>query len=276
MMTPGYNLDELRLKLLRAFREVDYIRVGEWQSQDVSDKPEMDTKELNGVTYWTTVPDNVDRWAEITKANLPWAEDHFLERVCGEPLNPPPSEQWWPFAQQGNKEHKEGERFSHTYPERIWPKFAGVPNRYWYAEGAAFQGIRYQAGDLSDVIDLLSRSPFTRQAYLPIWFPEDTGNVPNVRVPCSIGYHFLMRNQSMDCYYTLRSCDYLRHWADDVYMAGRLLQHVVGKLQGNGITVQAGSLHMTISSLHVFRGDEYRMKQLLDEAEDDTVIYGTF
>ena len=26
-----------------------------------------------------------------------------------------------------------------------------------------------------DVIDLLEREPFTRQAYLPIWFPEDTG-----------------------------------------------------------------------------------------------------
>lgn len=276
MMTPGYILPELRLRLLRAFQEVDYIRVGEWQSQDVSDKPEMDTKELNGVTYWVGVPDNAPRWAEMTRANIPWAEDHFLERVGGEPLNPPPSEQWWPFAQQGNKEHKEGEKFSHTYPERIWPKWAGIPPANYGSVFYKLPGIRYHAGDLSDVIALLTKSPATRQAYLPIWFPEDTGNVSNVRVPCSIGYHFLLRNGRMDCYYTLRSCDFLRHWADDVYMAGRLLQHVVGKLQANGITASAGSLHMTISSLHVFRGDEYTMKRLLDEAEDDTIIYGAF
>lgn len=276
MLSPGYTLNELRLRMLRAFHEVDYITVGEWQSQDVSDKPEMDTKELNAVSYWVGVPPSQERWAEITKANLPWAEDHFQERVCGLPLNPPPSEAWWPFAQQGNAEHKSGQQFSHTYPERFWPKWANVSQHNIGSSMYKMPGIRYFAGDLDDVIALMAKNPMTRQAYLPIWFPEDTGNVSNVRVPCSIGYHFLFRKGNLDCYYTLRSCDFLRHWADDVYMAGRLLQHVVGKLQANGITASAGSLHMTISSLHVFRGDEYTMKRLLDEAEDDTIIYGAF
>jgi len=217
------------------------------------------------------------------KPNLPWAEDHFLERVSGEPLNPPASEAWWPYARAGNAEHKNGEKFHHTYPERIWPKGAGDgvqwENDLPYVNDLHFgwvrhhnHGIRYAYGDLKDVVDQLAKNPLTRQAYLPIWFPEDTGacGVEGQRVPCTLGYHFLSRFGRMDIVYYIRSCDLLRHFTDDVYMAARLLQWMCYQLNARSHDIVPGKLVMHISSLHIFRGDYMRVNRMIEEWEEPT------
>jgi thymidylate synthase len=118
-------------------------------------------------------------------------------------------------------------------------------------------GVRYEFGDLQDVVNLLNKSLHTRQAFLPIWFPEDTGVVHGERVPCTLGYHFLVREDLLNIVYYIRSCDFLRHFPDDVYMACRLAQWVADKLP-----VDVGSMVMHISSLHIFEGDMPRMEQM--------------
>lgn len=240
--------------------------VGQWQSSETDIK----TRELMGVVFEYRLPNTS---AELTKQihpNLPWAEDHFQERIGGEPLNPPPSEAWWPFNQNGNKEHKfqkdgEAVAFSHTYPERFWPKYAGeVRGADQISEyGTRFpnRGVRYQLGDLADVVKLLRRAPGTRQAYLPVWFPEDTGTVHGQRVPCSLGYHFLIRGGQLHCWYYMRSCDLLRHFPDDIYMAGRLVQWVCEQLSDLA-TIRPGILTTTISSLHTFEPDDVRLRRV--------------
>jgi hypothetical protein len=73
------------------------------------------------------VPDSICKWQQACDPDLPWAEDHFQERVCGQPLNPPPSSAQWPwYSEEQRKRFLKGERFDHTYPERYWPKRAGV------------------------------------------------------------------------------------------------------------------------------------------------------
>lgn len=225
------------------------VKVGTWQAQDVSQRPEMVSYEVRHSVVEVSIPQSRDGWAAKTKANLPWAEDHFQERVGGKPLNPPPSESYWPFAQQGNVEHKVDQIFSHTYPERFWPKYA---NQY---SDMANRGIRYQYGDLIDVLNLMIGQPETRQAYLPIFFPEDTGAVMSQRIPCTLGYHFLWREGYLDITYHIRSCDFMRHWRDDVYMAGRLCQWMCEHLINEEIITIPGRLVMNIGSLHIFAGD---------------------
>lgn len=261
-MTIDYQA--VRANLLQALLfDGHRVDVGEWHAQDVSGKPELVSTELPFVNFCIWVPEMVETLQELYQPNLPWAEDHFQERVGGEPLNPAPSEAWWPFAVQGNAQHKDGEVFSHTYPERMWPKRAGA--EYHNSAWPGHYGIRYFLGDLDDLIELLKRSPLTRQAYLPIWFPEDTGATEGQRVPCSLGYHFLQRGGKLHCHYTMRSCDFVRHFADDMYMAARLLQFVVGKLKEAEHDVSVGYLHVNISSLHFFEGDRPKMRALLDE-----------
>jgi thymidylate synthase len=131
-------------------------------------------------------------------------------------------------------------------------------------------GIRFRYGDLDDVVNLLQRSPFTRQAYLPIWFPEDTGVHTGKRVPCTLGYHFMIRNQMLSCRYYIRSCDVIRHMPDDIYMAMLLQEWLVDKMNRPLLVptsfvpgIKRGKLSMYASSMHAFRADYHRLVELM-------------
>lgn len=240
---------------------------GRWQSQDVAQRPEMSTHELHNVVLEYVMPASEQALRTNVEPSLPWANDHFLERVSGEPLNPPPSNAWWPYAQKSNGEHKsDGVKFSHTYPERFWPKRANPEELMQFRNGRQAEvnvGIRYAYGDLADVVELLRRDPFTRQAFLPVWFPEDTGAMAGERVPCSLGYHFVRNGSRLDCNYFMRSCDYFRHFRDDVYLAVRLtgwIRDQLLSLHGDHFPT-LGKLTMFVSNLHAFKGDEWRLNQ---------------
>lgn len=237
----------LYLKRVMSGKSLEYT--GRWQSSDAPAAAK--TREMLNVSLTIPVGDDARALQASVRPNLPWAEDHFAERVSGSPMNPAPSHAWWPFAMRGNAEHMtDSAKFSHTYPERM-----NVPH---------LDGVRYQYGNLEDVLALLIEEPLTRQAYLPIWFPEDTGVRHGERVPCSIGYHFLVRDGKLHCWYQLRSCDLMRHFQDDVYMAGRLMQWVCVELReawrhhhedAAPKRVIPGNLHVTIGSLHTFAAD---------------------
>ena len=242
-----------------------YVYTGEWQSQRDGDNPFFHTIELQHVSFEYTMPSTQDILADEVKPNLPWADLHFAERISGIPHNPPPSHEVWPFARKDNDEHRrEQGKFDHTYPERFWPKRAGALQGREDQPELVNGGIRFPYGDLSDVITLLSEQRHTRQAYLPIWFPEDTGSVGGMRVPCTLGYHFMIRDGWLDITYYMRSCDFLRHFPDDVYMACRLAQEVAGHVWlRSHEKVTARKLMMHISSLHIFRGpDEDLVKRM--------------
>jgi hypothetical protein len=143
------------------------VKTERWQGIESPD----DMWETMNHSFQFFMPHTIDELVTEIRPNLPWADEHFDERVGGQPLNPPPSHVRWPFAQKNNAQFGGHDKFSHTYPERIWPKFASEePN-------SKMEGIRYEYGDFGDVVDLMEREPFTRQAFLPIWFPEDTGTV---------------------------------------------------------------------------------------------------
>lgn len=203
----------------------------------------------------------------LLKPNLPWANEHFKERVSGIPYNPPPSHKLWPFQSNDNSEFIKEEKFSHTYPERFWPKYAGV----WHLGLKGYDvklgnedypinsGIAFDYGDLQDVINLIKGDIHTRQAYLPIWFPEDTGVVEGQRVPCSIGYHFQIRHGYLHCHYTLRSCDFLLHFMDDMYMAQELMSYIVNEAGIQDLSI--GPLTVSIDNLHCFIEGKEIIKQ---------------
>ena len=205
------------------------------------------------------MPHTIDELVTEIRPNLPWADEHFDERVGGQALNLPPSHVRWPFAQKNNAQFGGHDKFSHTYPERIWPKFASkVPN-------SKMEGIRYEYGDFGDVVDLMEREPFTRQAFLPIWFPEDTGTAHGERVPCTLGYQFIRRENWIHMTYYIRSCDYIRHFRDDVYMACRKLMWLLDNLKERDperwSDVTPGYFAMHITSLHCFNKEKGILKQ---------------
>ncbi len=256
---PLYQL--LHSALLEEGRHVD---TGRWQA--LKNVPHTKTVELRGVTMQLPIDTGFEEWGANVSPNMPWAEDHFAERVSGAPLNPGEQYKNWPWYRGGVEDHKGDGTFSHTYMERLWP--TEIPHPHGIAGHRDMLGIRYPYGDLSHVVDLLWREPYTRQAYVPIWFPEDTGARAEQRVPCTLGYHLMLREGQLHCYYPMRSLDFLRYFRDDAYMAGRLVQWVIAELkacdsydQSVWQSVVPGDLTMFAHSLHVFEGDLPKLRR---------------
>lgn len=255
------------------------VDTGRWQGISTVGKPDLVTKELLNLQFEVRIPNTAEALADDVRPNLPWAEDHFQERVGGEPMNPDPSYQDWPWWHGGFQEAQSmipsqqegGEfKFTHTYSERFWPKKSSAEHREWGTE--PLFGIRYDYGDYEDVLDLLAEDPYTRQAYLPIFFPEDTGAVHRGRIPCSLGYHFLLRDGRLHCWYDIRSCDAVRHFRDDLYLAARLVQHTIHRQAEIAFAhevegeydpwlepVKPGTLFFTAHSFHAHMGDWHRL-----------------
>lgn len=212
-----------------------------WQATQI----DRGMREIFNYEFTCQISSSIKKLKKQIEPDLPWSDKHFKERVSREPLNPPPSYIDWPYYQDDKKWRTEGEKFSHSYPERIW-----TPE---------IQGIRYRHGNLDDVIDLLLSDPLTRQAFLPMFFPEDTGAHHGERIPCSIGWQFFHRDDKLSIFYPIRSCDYRRHFRNDIYMAARLTLWVLEELRKRDNywdDIHPGTLTMQIWNLHCFEHEE--------------------
>jgi len=245
------------------------VEVPTWQALPTEGLPQGKTVEITDVTIAYEIPHGQEELQRDIKANQPFAEAQFQDRVSGKPLNPPPSHELWPWAHH-NPDHQKEEKFSHSYPERFWSKNAKV---------LAANGVRYpwwtypNVGDLNDVLALLAEQPTTRQAYLPVFFPHDTGAVHGQRIPCTLGYLFMFRRGQLNITYYIRSCDFLRHMRDDIYMTCRLAQWMTDCLRGQvhepthevWEKAEVGHMTMHIGSLHIFRGDLPQLRKLYEQ-----------
>lgn len=240
---------------------------GRWQGVPTEGKPDLVTQELLDLDLSFPIADTMPELVEQIQPNVPWAENHFQERVSRNPSNPGVEFKSWPWwrgqdalAMAFDPEQGLNPKFSHTYQERFWPAV------YKADEGTSSyrMGIRYRYGDLDDVVKMMYRDPQTRQAYFPIFFPEDTGAVHGGRIPCTLGYHFLLRSNLLHCWYDIRSCDAVRHFRDDLYLAARLVQWVIAELVEMEmrsdspqvwVDVNPGTLFFKAHSFHVHMGD---------------------
>jgi thymidylate synthase len=217
-----------------------------WQAIDSPD----DLFEIINGYYIMEMPENIEELGKQCAADLPWAENHFQERVSRNPANPGYEYLNWPYYKpsvHNSKFRSEGETyFSHTYMERFWP------NKELIGTGK----MGYHFGDFDDLVARMKEDPGTRQAFYAIWHPQDSAN-DGVRLPCTIGYHFLIRNGVLHITYLIRSCDIFRHFKNDIYMTVRLAQYVRDAVDP---TLKLGKLNMWIGSLHCWNIE----KTLLD------------
>jgi Thymidylate synthase len=265
------------------------VHTDRWQGTDISKMPEMATFEVAHCSFGVKMEiydrtlvglaESRNNLIVDTGANIPWADDHFWERVSGTPMNPGSEWKKWPYGHSAEKFLDEHGKFNHNYMERYWPKLAGLPQEPTFSKSDWNQkfeeeqharpdmimprhtGIKYNYGDLNDVVNLLAEDNLTRQAYLPVWFPEDTGG-GSKRAPCTIGYHFLIRDDRLSINYHIRSCDFLRHFRDDLYLTARLAQWVVDRLgerNDGSVALRLGNFYMQIGSLHLFRNDAIKL-----------------
>lgn len=237
------NLGEGLYKLRRLLLESGYsIQTASWQGT----KEPPTFLEILHADLVAKMSDDPKDASKICQATQPWADTHFEERVGGQPLNPPPSHVMW---LKDTDNYLSGQAFSHSYPERMWaPK---VP------------GIRFQTGNLGDAVELLKKDRTTRQCYVPMWFPEDIiAANQGERVPCSFGWHFLVRNNELHCSYHMRACDVVRHLHNDLYFANRLCLWLNKQAD---LHCEMGYLHFSSTSLHCFLDDKYMLNNMIKQ-----------
>lgn len=233
------------LKMFKAHARINEDRT-RWQGQNT----DMAMLEVDNLFYKCPIYKTQAEAIENLAPNLEWADAHFMERISGEPLNPPPSHSKW--LKDTEKFYMAGtDKFSHTYPERFWPKTL------------LQRGIRFETADLNTLIDLLKEDPNTRQAYLPIFFNEDlTCALEGERVPCTLGYYFYKKGDVLHCNYVIRSIDVIRHLHNDLYLTWLLLDYVCERL-----SYTSGSITLIAFNAHCFKNDEYTLDRRIKKNE---------
>jgi len=245
--TPGEMMRNMRIALLKYGQTV---KSEDWQGKD--NPPEfLELIQVSGDCY---MMHSLDKAAKDINPLLPWANQHFEERIQGFATNPDPSHVNW---LKGNENYKMNEeKFSHTYSERLWPK-------------DLYTGIRFAVGDLSTAVELLKTKPSTRQLVVPMYMHEDlTASLEGERVPCSLSWNFILRQGLLHCTYTMRSTDAVRHLHNDLYFANLLTLYLI---EQSGIKAKPGNLSFTSTNLHCFENDKYTLKRLIEGKYDYSI-----
>lgn len=211
------------------------------QDKNIEGNPDYYTKELQNYSYSLLIPSFTDI-ADAMPVNLEWANAEFAERVTD------------PFNRQvtyGTGAHpfrpvNPGEAYK--IREEIWNDYLDAHGKFAYTYNERI----WQNDQLTKLINRLSEDHDSRQIWLSIWDPNrDTDKLGGIsRVPCSLGYDFQIREGKLNMHYVMRSCDFVTHFSNDVYLAVRLLFWVAAK-----IGVEVGTFTHTMFSLHVYNKD---------------------
>jgi thymidylate synthase len=192
------------------------------------------TKELMGVSFTISKP--LEKREEMIKflfkedSNkiIDYCEQEFKDRISKEPLNPGNSykiraDMWQKFINE--------DKFDYTYSERMYDKLDKIKN-------------------------ILKEDRHSRQAILQIFHPKDLDNTGGqTRIPCSVDYQFMIRNNRLHLIYHMRSNDYFGHHAIDIYLAGSLIKYMVSELSNKYPELKTGSLIFFCASLHAYKWD---------------------
>jgi len=220
--------------LVEAYHEIerDVVEMGvivkpeSMQDKIVKGDEKFETKELIGYSYMVTSEhlfSDVYRFIGELKLDKNYIQQELFERLTYPPVNPGES---WKYRKEVWEEFIHNGKFSYTYSERISPH-------------------------LPHLKESLLKLPNSRQMILPIYRPSDScywGGV--ARVPCSMYYQLLIREEKLQLIYTMRSCDLYTHFAYDVVLA-RLFQMKMSEY----INREPGHFIHFIGSLHIYKKD---------------------
>jgi len=200
------------------------------QDRKVETDPAFQTIELFGYTYslHDATFESLRKMLAHAHCNVDWADAEVAERTIRPPsemsLNPGAAwrmhpDLWRPFLREG--------RFAYTYAER-------------------------QHEQIDYVVNELMLRPNTRQAVLTMYDRhQDMMNWGGRdRVPCSLTYQFLHRDDRLHVIYNQRSCDFVNFFPYDVFFTYGLLNAIAYRA-----SLKPGTITHFIGSLHAFAGD---------------------
>jgi len=240
------------MRILKNFREAEgEIKrdLKEMGLQIVANRMQDKTGDFNTlelINYGYTI---LEPRLEDLNPVMPWAEVEWVERrqgIEGNPVNP-------------------GRSFAHR--TNVWDEFIEIDGRpvpagkKWTDEPVPVGSITQMAytyperfamnWQVRKIIYELRNHPASRQLFVSMWDPhQDIDRIGDRRVPCSLGWHFMLRDGKLHMTYYMRSCDFMTHWHNDCWLALKLL-HYVAKAAG----VEPGQYCQFINSFHVYEKD---------------------
>lgn len=215
------------------------VPVKHYQNKELTGE-NQNTKELVGVNFIISKPSlgKKDMLKFLFKDEADNIEEYckqeFLDRINREGLNPGNSYKVRLDLWQSLMSKKDGEKFDYTYSERI---------NYCH--------------QLDNAIAALKDDIHSRRAMIMIFKPEDTQESSGfaTRIPCSIDYQFLIRNNKLMVLYHIRSNDYFKHFAIDIWLANALQEYIVEQLKDTYPNLKVGSLNYYCGSFHAYNED---------------------
>lgn len=199
---------------------------------------DRNTKELVGVNFIISKPflkksEMLDFvfGAESPKIEL-YCETEFRDRINPVALNPGNSYKIRKDLWQKLMSKENPEKFDYTYSERMNTQ-------------------------IIEVINTLKDDIHSRRAMLMVFSPEDSSDSCGfeTRIPCSVSYQFLIRNDKLMILYYIRSNDYFKHFAIDIWLTQALQSYIAEELADTYPGLKVGSLHYYAGSLHAYKGD---------------------
>lgn len=219
---------EVFSEVLRDLDEMGLIvKPKSYQNKNIEGNSDFHTKELMMYNYaLTALPDMENLFLFEGAVSKNWAELEFFERISKTAKNP--GEAW--------KLRKD-----------VWEEFLNENGQFDYS----YQARINEHDQLEAIIKELQRNPDSRQLWLPIFQSSDTQFFGGKRrIPCSLGYYIMVRENKVFLHYIQRSADAVRHWGNDIYLAWQMKQYITNRLE-----MEQGHLYHTIFSLHSYRRD---------------------
>ena len=215
------------------------VPVKHYQNQ-VLEGEDQNTKELVGVNFIISKPflNKREMLEFVFKAEAENIEQYCIQelqdRIDRRGLNPGNSykirlDLWQSLMSKSNQG-----MFDYTYSERI----------------------NYNE-QLDNVIKALKEDEHTRRAMIMVFQPEDTRESGGfaTRIPCSISYQFLIRNGKLMVLYYIRSNDYFKHFAIDIWLTHAIQDYICQELRGEYPNLKVGALNYYAGSFHAYNAD---------------------
>ena len=216
---------ELMSEVLRDLDEMAIIvKPKSMQNKKIEGNPDFYTKEIQNYVY-SLVDMGYPDPLFVFEDSKEWAEAEFRERFSAVYRNPGEAwkirpDMWEQFLVDGKFDYAYNARINHQY------NFDLIKNE-------------------------LKANPDSRQCWMPIFFPEDVQFLGGKRrIPCSLGYYFMVRENKVNMTYVQRSADAVAHFGNDVWLAWQAMDFMA-----RGLELETGILTHHIFSLHSYRKD---------------------
>lgn len=132
------------------------------------------------------------------------------------------------------------------------------------AYGPRLLKFRGNINQVENVIDLLKRKPNTRRAVIQLFDAED--NLKKYKeIPCTCTLQFLIRDDKLHMFTTMRSNDALYGLPHDVFTFTMIQEIFARTLQ-----IEIGGYNHAIGSLHFYKDKEYLVDRYLKEGLQPT------